>query len=194
MPPPTNKLISDSQYDSLITFANQADRADRLTSSNGLSSLYIDSSGILVVASCAVKNCPIPQLRRISSYMIGKDSNATTKQSPPIKNWTHMFLILESNANLILLKNVPKRKLKHNRFFCGLLDTSCQLEVWSSNTAVPGIKQTCDESALGKEDKLQRFELELKNDGFLEIRKYNPHSDISPKRNDIIWKSNGIEY
>jgi hypothetical protein len=194
MPPPTNKLISDSQFDSLITFNNQADRADRLTSRNGLSTLYIDSSGILVVSSCAVKNCPIPQLRRISSYMIDKDSNTTVKQSPPIKNWSHMFLILESNANLILLKNVNARKLKKNHIFPNRFDNSCQLEVWSTNTAFPGIKQSCDQSTHGSEDKLQRFEMELKNDGFLEIRPYNPHSDTSLTSNDIIWRSNGIEY
>jgi hypothetical protein len=194
MPPPTNKLISDSQFDSLITFNNQADRADRLTSRNGLSTLYIDSSGILVVSSCAVKNCPIPQLRRISSYMFDKDNNATVKQSPPIKNWSHMFLILESNANLILLKNVNARKLKKNHIFPNRFDSSCQLEVWSTNTAFPGIKQSCDQSTHGSEDKLQRFEMELKNDGFLEIRPYNPHSDTSLTSNDIIWRSNGVEY
>lgn len=198
MPPPTSKLISDSQQDSLITFVNQVDRADRLTSPNGLFNLYIDASGILVIESCEVKNCPVPQMRRISSYIIDKKNNTVIKQNPPMKNWTHMFLILESNANLILLKQVPKHKLKDNGKGCGLWDDeSCQLEVWSSDTAVLGIKQSCDESffsVLDKENKLQRYELDLKNDGYLEISPYNPSPDKSSGSDDIIWRSNGIDY
>ena len=197
MPPPRSKLISDSQQDSLTTFFNQADRADRLTSPNGLHNFFINGDGILVIESCDIMDCPNPKWRRISSFIFDKELGITVKQNPPRKNWTHMFLILESNANLILLKQVPKRNLRDNGKSCGLWDDdSCQLEVWNSNTALPGIKESCDEflfSIFDNEKNLQRYELDLKNDGVLEISRWSSESEVAREKH-VIWRSNGIEY
>lgn len=196
MPPPRSKLISDSQQDSLITFYNQADRADRLTSPNGLHNSYVNGDGTLVIESCRVINCSNPSVREISTVKFDKDLGIEVKVPKPLKNWSHMFLILEGNGNLILLKQVPKRKLKEGGRNCGLWeDESCQLEVWSSNTNVAGNRQTCDDSMfsfLESETSLVRYELDLKDDGFLEISLWDADGISDEKHRNLIWRSNGL--
>jgi hypothetical protein len=195
MPPPRSKLISDSQQDSLITFYNQADRADRLTSPNSLHNAYVNGDAVLVIESCPVPNCSYPMTRGVSSVKFDRDLGIEVRLPKPLDNWSHMFLILEGNGNLILLKQVPKRKLKEGGRNCGLWeDESCQLEVWSSNTNVAGNKQTCDDSMFSfmeNENKLVRYELDLKDDGYLEISQWNPDGFLREKDRTVIWRSNG---
>jgi len=201
IPSPTNRLISDSNQDALITFFNQRDRGDKLISPNGQHTLRINEDGILVIESCDTdnSNCSEPTVRLIShpsnrnnSVNVAASSNGVAQVTLQRPNWTHMFLIIEGSGNLILLKQVPKKRLQDGGKKCGNPDgESCQLEVWSANLpqkfGKSDVTNACPQYDDGKS--FERYELTLEDDGFIEVREWHEKGKKGAK---ILWRNNGV--
>eukprot|EP00588_Corethron_pennatum_P015851 CAMPEP_0194279892 /NCGR_PEP_ID=MMETSP0169-20130528/14184_1 /TAXON_ID=218684 /ORGANISM="Corethron pennatum, Strain L29A3" /LENGTH=1078 /DNA_ID=CAMNT_0039024375 /DNA_START=227 /DNA_END=3463 /DNA_ORIENTATION=+ len=151
--PSTDRLFSHGDKDSLITFYQQRNRGSRLEA--GRFSLRINEMGKLVVETCASSLCLIPEVHWENS------------ERPVKNNWSHMFLILEKDGNLVLIKQVPKSRLR-NPMCEKAQGYSCRIVIWSSK-------------ATGRHRNGERYELVLLADGSLVVRNRENHS--------IIWKN-----
>lgn len=128
---------------------------------------------------------PPPQLEKSKKNYLLKTDQDMVKPLKLKANWSHMFLILEGNGNLILLKQVPRHKLKNNGKNCASTSSptteSCQLEVWSSQSAIKEPMFSL------KRPRIKRYELVLENDGSLQIQERS--SDMK-RLSTVLWRNN----
>eukprot|EP00978_Attheya_sp_CCMP212_P011295 scaffold27794_cov52-Attheya_sp.AAC.3 len=185
---PIKRLISESSQDALQISLHQQDRGDVLLSDNEKFALKIVGDGELVIESCEHKykkslHCSKPSI----TWRSKDDGKLSTGNDDWSKQWTHMFLILDQDGSLTLLKQISKKLLPKWSRGCGREnDNSCQLIVWSSESAQTKpwtcrkkIAPTC----------YQRFELLLSDEGVLEIYRRLDLSSSKTQHALPVWTS-----
>ena len=155
-----SRLVPGNIHQSLITYAKQSDRGDRLV--NGLYSLRINESGRIVIE----KRNNDDRVHMPSTTVVVHTLNDPIGKT--ITPWTHLFLTLCKNGNLQLLKQVPNTRNQMGTTLCKPTADYCRIPIWKSK------------SGRSKElNAKSSYALKLESDGQLNI--------VDENSNDVLW-------
>jgi len=119
---------SKTIHDSLITYYKQKERGDRLA--NGSFTLRINTMGRLVVEEwITTETGDEPKVVWTAPSPISKGRNDL--------KWTHMFLLLKPNGNIILKKQLQNTPNSTGSHLCDSNAESCRITLWESQKRGP---------------------------------------------------------